>query len=406
MMAWIQNSQTARISRRFGTDARAAALAAWTSTSLVVAMRRSASAALLALAILPAASFAQAQDATPVRVGTVVVEAQPINPAKEFVGRIEAKERVAIRARVTGYLSDVLFKEGQQVKEGDLLYKIESEPFEAAVAQAQGALDKARGQSAFADAQLVRAQELLKTQSGTQATRDQRQAEQLTAKGDVQIAEANLKTAEINLGYTEIKSPINGLIGRTSVSRGNVVGPDSGVLTTIVSQDPMFVSMPISQREFLTLKSADRMTGTGALTALIRFSDGTAYEFPGKIDFVDVSVDRATDSVLVRAEVANPNGLLIDGQLVKVALQLEEPVEKILVPQSALIADQKGIYVFVVEDGKAATRRLTLGGESGTSAIVDDGLKAGDQVIVQGIEALRPGVPVTATPASTLPGAG
>jgi len=369
-------------------------------------MRRSASAALLALAILPAASFAQAQDATPVRVGTVVVEAQPINPAKEFVGRIEAKERVAIRARVTGYLSDVLFKEGQQVKEGDLLYKIESEPFEAAVAQAQGALDKARGQSAFADAQLVRAQELLKTQSGTQATRDQRQAEQLTAKGDVQIAEANLKTAEINLGYTEIKSPINGLIGRTSVSRGNVVGPDSGVLTTIVSQDPMFVSMPISQREFLTLKSADRMTGTGALTALIRFSDGTAYEFPGKIDFVDVSVDRATDSVLVRAEVANPNGLLIDGQLVNVALQLEEPVEKILVPQSALIADQKGVYVFVVEDGKAATRRLTLGGESGTSAIVDDGLKAGDQVIVQGIEALRPGVPVTATPASTLPGAG
>ncbi|MBZ9938923.1 efflux RND transporter periplasmic adaptor subunit [Mesorhizobium sp. BR1-1-16] len=364
------------------------------------------SAALLALVLLPASSPARAQDATPMRVGTVVVEAQPINPAKEFVGRIEAKERVAIRARVTGYLSDVLFKEGQQVKEGDLLYKIESEPFEAAVAQAQGALDKARGQSAFADAQLVRAQELLKTQSGTQATRDQRQAEQLTAKGDVQIAEANLKTAEINLGYTEIKSPINGLIGRTSVTKGNVVGPDSGVLTTIVSQDPMFVSMPISQREFLTLKSSDRMTSAGALSVLIRFSDGTAYDLPGKIDFVDVSVDRATDSVLVRAEVANPNGLLIDGQLVKVALQLEQPVEKILVPQSALIADQKGVYVFVVEDGKAATRRLTLGGESGTSAIVDDGLKAGDQVIVQGIEALRPGVPVTATPASTLPGAG
>ncbi|WP_342168984.1 efflux RND transporter periplasmic adaptor subunit [Kaistia soli] len=364
------------------------------------------SAALLALVLLPASPPARAQDAAPVRVGTVVVEAQPINPAKEFVGRIEAMQRVSIRARVTGYLDAVLFKEGQQVKEGDLLYRIEQAPFEAAVSQAQGALDKARGQSAFADAQLARAQELLKTQTGTQATRDQRQAEQLTARGDVQIAESNLKTAEINLGYTEIKSPITGLIGRTSVTKGNVVGPDSGVLTTIVSQDPMFVSMPISQREFLTLKSADRMTGTGALSVLIRFSDGTAYEFPGKIDFVDVSVDRATDSVLVRAEVANPNGLLIDGQLVKVALQLEQPVEKILVPQSALIADQKGVYVFVVEDGKAATRRLTLGGESGTSAIVDDGLAAGDQVIVQGIEALRPGVPVTATPAATLPGAG
>ena len=370
--------------------------------------RRMAAGLVVAMAVLPAlsAGAALAQDAAPARVGTVAATLQPINPAKEFVGRIEAQERVSVRARITGYLQAVQFKEGQIVKEGDLLYKIEPEPFQAALSQAQGNLEKAQGQKAFAEQQLARADQLLKTQTGTQATRDQRQAEQLTANGDVLIAEASVQTAKINLGYTEITAPITGLIGRTAVTKGNVVGPDSGVLTTIVSQDPMFVTIPISQREFLTLKTDDRTKGAGQLSALIRFSDGTAYDQPGKIDFVDVSVDRATDSVLVRAVIPNPSGLLIDGQLVKVALQLEAPIEKILVPQSALIADQKGIYVFIVEDGKAAVRRLTLGGEQGPNMIVDDGLKAGDQVVVQGMDTLRPGAAVTAYPAATMPGAG
>ncbi len=367
--------------------------------------RRLALGLVVAFAALPAVQ-AGAQDAAPLRVGTIAATAQPINPAKEFVGRIEARDRVSVRARITGYLKDVLFKEGQIVKEGDLLYTIEPEPFEAALSEAEGKLEKARGQKAFAEQQLARADQLLKTQTGTQATRDQRQSEDLTASGDVLIAEAGVQTAKINLGYTKITSPISGLIGRTAVSKGNVVGPDSGVLTTIVSQDPMYVTIPISQREFLTLKSDDRTGGGGQLSVLIRFSDGSAYPLPGKIDFVDVSVDRATDSVLVRAVVPNPDGFLIDGQLVKAALQLEKPVEKILVPQSALIADQKGVYVFVVVGGKAEQRRLTLGGELGASAIVDEGLAAGDQVVVEGLGALRPGATVTAQPVAPLPGAG
>ena len=310
-------------------------------------------AAMMAAALLlaaPSASFAQtAPDAAqPVRVGTVAATLKPINPAKEFVGRIEAKDRVEVRARVTGYLQDVLFKDGQMVKEGDLLYRIEREPFEAALSQAEGSLDKARGQAAFADAQLARAEELLKSQTGTQATRDQRLAEQLTARGDVVIGESNVENARINLGYTEIRSPIAGLIGRTSVTRGNVVGPNSGVLTTIVSQDPMYVTIPVSQREFLTLQEEDRARGGDLLEAIIRFSDGSLYDQTGKIDFIGVTVDRATDSVTVRAVVPNPKGRLIDGQLVNVSLQLEAPVEKIVIPQAALIADQKGVYVFVV----------------------------------------------------------
>ncbi|MDF2813465.1 MAG: bepF, partial [Microvirga sp.] len=256
----------------------------------------------------------QGQEAPAARVGTMKIALQRINPGKEFVGRVEARERVDLRARVTGFLEEVLFTDGQAVKEGDPLYKIEQAPFQAALSRAQGALEQARGQAAFADEQLARAEDLLKTQAGSAATRDQRLAEQLTAKGNVQIAGANVQTAQIDLDYTEIKAPISGLIGRTIVTRGNVVGPDRGVLTTIVSQDPMHVTIPVSQREFLTLQSADRVAAKDELAALIHFSDGSPYEHPGKIDFVDVSVNKATDSVAMRAVVPNPKGSLIDGQ--------------------------------------------------------------------------------------------
>jgi membrane fusion protein, multidrug efflux system len=360
-------------------------------------------ATVLASVLLFAAAIpsAQAQGVAPIRVGTVKMVLQPINPAKSFVGRVEAREHVDIRARVTGFLEEVLFKDGQVVKEGDLLYRIEKPPFESALSRAKGALDQARGQAAFADEQLSRATELMKTQAVSAAVHDQRLAEQLTAQGNVQIAEANVQNSGIELGYTEIKSPISGLIGRTVVTKGNVVGPEHGVLTTIVSRDPMYVTIPVSQREFLSLKSSDRGAVRDLLTAAIQFSDGSSYDHPGKIDFVDVSVNRATDSVTVRAVVPNPNGRLIDGQLVKVSLEIEQPVEKILVPKSALIADQQGIYVFVVEGDKASVRRLKVAGQSGTSAIVESGLSADDQVIVEGMAALRPGATVSAYPADT-----
>lgn len=360
--------------------------------------------AFIILTLAATLAETRAADQPPTRVGVVTAAKEPINPAKEFVGRIEAVERVSVRARITGFLQEVLFKEGDIVKEGAPLYRIESEPFEAAVQQAQGALVKAQGQAANAKTQLDRAETLLKSQSGSVAVRDQRLAEEQTAKGDVLVGEANLQTAKINLGYTEITAPITGMIGRTSVTKGNVVGPDSGVLTTIVSRDPMYVTVPVSQREFLQLKGDERQSASAALTVHLRFSDGSAYEFPGRINFIDVSVDKATDAVLVRASVPNPQGLLIDGQLVKVAIQGDEPEEKVVVPQAALIADQQGVYVFVVEDGKAIVRRLKLGGERGADVIVESGLNGGEQVIVEGMEALRPDAPVIAAPVPKSPG--
>jgi membrane fusion protein (multidrug efflux system) len=211
-----------------------------------------------------------------------------------------------------------------------------------------------------------------------------------------------LDTAKINLGYTEIVAPVSGRIGRTNITKGNVVGPDSGPLTVVVSQDPMYVTFPVSQREFLRAKEDAHQVDLKAIKATLRFADGTTYDQTGQINFVDVTVDRATDTVLVRATFANPAGGLTDGQLVRVTLESGTPKEMVVVPQSALIADQEGVYVFVVEDGKAVVKRIKPGGESGTDTVVKEGLSGNEQVIVEGLQGVRPGAPVKASPVTTL----
>jgi membrane fusion protein (multidrug efflux system) len=354
-------------------------------------------AAFVQLAI---AQWAAAQRPAAVPVTTAVVEERPIARAAEFVGRVEAVDRVEVRARVTGFLQKVLFKEGDIVKKGDLLYQIEPDSFEAAVLQARGALFEAQAQYTNASAQRARTEELVKTDAAARSQLDTRIAAEKSAQGAVIIAEANLRTATINLGYTSIAAAIAGEVGRSAVTPGNVVGPDSGPLTLMVSRDPMYVTFPVSQREFLKFQDAEqRRKGGEALAVRIRFSDGSMYQQSGRINFVNVTVDRATDTVLVRATMPNPNGRLIDGQLVRVSVEADKPEQKVLVPQAALIVDQQGPYVFVVVDGKAAVQRVKLGGESGPYAIVDEGLKGGEQAVVQGMESLRPGAPVIASPA-------
>ena len=363
-------------------------------------------AALMACVALGLGTNALAQQPAPaaVPVGTVMAEKCAITQTADFVGRIEAVNRVDVRARVTGYLEDVLFKDGSTVAEGAPLFRIERAPFEAAVEQAQGALERAQGTLQNATVQRQRAEELLKTNAGSVAIRDQRVAEEKGAQGDQTTAEANLKTAQINLGYTEIKAPIAGRIGRTKVTKGNVVGPDSGVLAQIVSDDPMYVTFPVSQREFLALKT-NRLPADGSAPLVsLKFSDGSTYDQKGRVDFVDVSVERATDTVLVRATLPNPTGKLLDGTLVRVAVQADKSEEKVLVPQSALIADQQGSYVFAVEDGKAVAKRVKVGVQAGSYVAIDQGLSGNEQIVIQGLQNLRPGVPVLASPVTLTTG--
>jgi len=350
--------------------------------------------ASLCVAVAPARSQQGAPATIP--VGTVLAEKQPISKALDFVGRIDAINRVEIRARVKGYLEAVLFKEGDLVKEGDPLYRIEKGLFQAALEQAQGALETAKAQYELADKERKRQEELFAKNVSAGKALDQAVAAEGEAKGAIMTNEANLQTAQINLGYTDITAPIAGKIGRTALTKGNVVSPESGVLTTIVSQDPMYVTFPVSQREFL--RATNDRPEVKSLKVRIRFSDGTLYNQMGEINFVDVTVDRSTDTVIARATIPNPDGRLIDGQLVRVNIESGKPDEKVVIPQAALLADQEGVYVFVVEDGKAVIKRVKPGGESGTNVVIESGLAGGEQVIVEGLQAIRPGTAVRASP--------
>lgn len=358
------------------------------------------SCAASALLLLGSAGLLHAQEGA-VAVSVVPAELRPVSQAMEFVGRVEAPERVDIRARVKGMLEAVLFKEGETVKEGQPLYRIEKPPFEADVQQAEGDVARAQAALDLARIQRERAEELLARNAGTAVARDQAVAGEASATGALLTAEAALNTAKISLGYTDIVSPIVGRIGRTAFTRGHIVGPESGVLATVVSQDPMYVTFPVSQRDYQEAQKEEGKVDLSNVEVRIKFPDGTVYGEVGRINFVDVSVNRTTDTVILRADVPNPKGQLVDGQLVRVELKAGTPEERILIPQAALIADQGGVYVFVVENGKAVVRRIRPGGTVGANVVVTEGLKTGDQVVVDGFEALRPGAAVRATPAAS-----
>ena len=344
------------------------------------------------------------QQSTVVPVGVAKAERKPITKAGDFVGRVEAISRVEIRARVTGYLDGVLFKEGDLIKEGVLLYRIEKGLFGAQVQQAEGALERSKAAKTLSALQLARAEDLVEKQAGTVVARDQAQAADQQAEGAVMADEANLTTARINLAYTEIVSPITGKIGRTNITKGNVVSPSNGPLTVIVSQNPMYVTFPVSQREFLRAQAAGQKVDISNIKARLRFADGTTYQQEGSINFVDVQVDRATDTILARATFPNPAGALVDGQFVRIELETGKPQEKVVIPQAALIADQEGVYVFVVEDSKAAVKRVKPGDGIDTGVVIEQGLTGDELVIVDGLLLVHPGSAVRATPSRALNG--
>ena len=365
-------------------------------------MRRTLCIAFIVLALSYPAIAEQPTTAVP--VGVVRAERKPIVKAGDFVGRVEATSRVEIRARVTGYLDEVLFKEGDLITAGAPLYRIEKGPFQAQVELAEAALERSKAAKTLSALQLARAEELLGKQAGTVAARDQAGAQDQQAHAGVLADEATLTIAKINLGYTDILSPITGKVGRTNITKGNVVSPSSGPLTVIVSQDPMYVSFPVSQREFLRARAEGRHVDISSIKARLHFADHSTYPLEGAINFVDVQVDRATDTILARAVFPNPAGALVDGQFVNIELETSKPEEKVVIPQAALIADQEGIYVFVVEDGKAVVKRVKPGGEIDTGAVIDQGLTGGELVIVDGLSLVRSGIEVRSNPSKMFGG--
>ena len=379
---------------------------AWTAGAVALAV-----AAFSGLAV----SRAQQGQAGPPAVGVLEAVKRPIIESNEFLGRIEAVNRVAVVARVTAFLDKRNFVEGAEVKTGDLLYQLERGPFEADLESKQAQVEQLKATLVNARLTTDRARTLLGGPAGQQSTYDAALANQQSLEAQVKAAEAQVDLSQINLNYTEIRSPIDGRIGRTSVTEGNVVTPSSGVLTTIVSQDPMYVTFPVSVREGVMLR--DRYATRGGFNAVVirlRLPDGRPFNQVGKLNFLNNTIDQNTDTILLRGEIPNPplfnqqtagGGLreLTDNEFVTVLLEGVQPVEVLAIPRSAVLSDQQGDHVFVLgADNKAEQRQIKLGQSTSTIAAVTSGLSEGEKVIVEGLQRVRPGQLVAPGPASAL----
>lgn len=329
----------------------------------------------------------------PVPVTVIEVKERPTNPGLTFVGRVQAIDNVNLIARVDSFLNKRLFTEGQTVKAGDLLFVLEKDNFQAVVDSARANLEKAQVDADNLTIQAQRAEVLVKQRTISQATLDDRVAAQKQAEAVVLQAKATLEQAKINLGYTEIRAPFDGRIGTSNFSVGALVGPGTGPLATIVSQDPIYVTFPVSDRTILEVTSGDRASAvTGSIAVHLRLGNNLPYPEIGTIDFTGIKVDPATDTVMVRAKFPNPKNTLLDGQFVQIFAESKKPVEALLVPQKAVLTDQSGNYVLAVDaDNKVVQQHITQGQTFGGDVVVQSGLKAGDMVVTEGLQRIRPG---------------
>ena len=371
-------------------------------------------AALTSLCVAPA--WAQPGPGGPPSVGVAKATRQPVIETSEFVGRVQSINRVDLVARVTAFLVQRTFTEGSEVHAGDPLYRLERGPFEAQVAAQAASVAQADAVLQNNSLTLNRAEQLLNTPAGQRSRVDDAQSAQRSQAALLANAQAQLRQSQINLDYTEIKSPIDGKISRTSVTEGNVVTPSSGVLATIVSQDPMYVLFPISVRAALDLRDryADK-GGFSAVTIKLRLPNGKTYDRDGQLDYLDPTVTANTDTITFRARIPNPvragarsndpgSRELTDGEFVTVTLQGVEPIQALGIPRAAILSDQQGNYVWVIGDGnKAEQRRVQLGQSTPETAVISGGLKEGETVVVDGVQRVRPGAVVAPAPMSPPP---
>jgi membrane fusion protein (multidrug efflux system) len=345
------------------------------------------------------AAAAQAPPPPPA-VSVSPVANRQVTETGDFIGRVVAIDKVDIVARVTGFIGQRNFTEGQMVKSGDLLFRIEPDTYKAAVDQQAANLAKAQANEVNTNLQLKRSQELVKNQNVPQSTVDQNLAAEQSAQADILQAQALLEQAKINLGYTEIFAPIDGRIGIANYTVGNLVSPSTGLLATIVSQDPIYVTFQASEADIIAYRKrvANSADKDPHVVVHIKLPDGTEYAHPGLTNFLDVQVQTDTDTVTARAQLPNPDSVLVPGGIVGVIVERGKPRYALMVPQSAVLLDQAGHYVLLVDDSKKVEqRRITTGPEHGKYVEAATGLKEGELVIVDGLQKVRPGQIVAAT---------
>jgi len=380
------------------------------------AARRAISAAAMALCSVALAlvvsgcggSEPAQQAAEPPSVGVIEVSEEKVNPFFEFVGKTRAAESVALRARVTGFLEERAFEEGGNVAAGQVLFSIEPEQYQATLAQKQAALEAAEASLNRAQVDLTRYQELRKSKNVSQQEVDKTQAEVLVQEAAVATAKADIEKAKLNVDYTEVVAPIAGRIDAAALDVGNLIGPDSGVLATINRMDPIKVAFSVAETFYFELVQADieakragENTDEWTHVPLIRLPDGSLYAHPGEFDFIDNKVDEKTGTVTVRAVFANPDRLLLPGQFVTVIIERKEAVDRVLIPQAAVLTDQGGGYVLLVNDEDLVeARRIETGQRFGPNLVVEQGLAPGERIVLYGIQKVRPGLTVKPEPAA------
>ena len=341
----------------------------------------------------------------PAEVGVIVVAPRAVGLATELPGRLEASRVAQVRARAAGILLKRQFKEGSDIKAGQLLFTIDPAPYRANAASAQATLARAEANATQAKAQADRYKPLVEANAISKQDYINAVAAQKTAEADVAASKAALDVAQINLGYASVTSPISGRIGRALVTEGALVGQGDATQLALVQQiDPMYVNFTQSTTDVLRLRKAVengqfKRAGADGASVRVVLEDGSDYGQPGKLLFSDLTVDPTSGQITLRAEVPNPAGLLLPGMYVRVRLEQAQAEAGIVVPQQAVTRGSTGDSVMVVSaDGKVAARPVKIGTSVEGQWVVLDGLKAGEQVMVDGFQKLRGNAAVKAVP--------
>ena len=342
----------------------------------------------------------------PAEVGVITAQPKSVGLVTELPGRLEASRVAQVRARVAGILQKRLFVEGSDVKAGQQLFKIDPTSLQSVVAGAQASLARAQASVTQAAAQAERYKPLLEANAISKQDYVNAVAAQKTAEADAALARANLQTGQINLGYASVTAPISGRIGRALVTEGALVGQGEATQLAVIQQiNPMYVNFTQSTTEVLNLRRAiasgkfKRSGGSDAGEVTIVLEDGSVYPQKGKLLFSDLTVDPTSGQITLRAEIANPVGLLLPGMYVRVRIEQAETPNGIVVPQQAVQRGSTGDSVMVVgTDGTVATRPVKVGAAQGGDWVILDGLRTGETVMVDGFQKLRGTAPVKPVP--------
>lgn len=355
-------------------------------------MKRFISLSFITILFVTFCGCAKKQNAMPQAIVEIKeIKEEKIIEAIDSTGRINAEYDVDIVARVDGYLQKKFFQEGSNVKKGDLLFQIEPYTYAARVNEASANLRSA--QAAFQDSQknLERAQQLVENDYISKSDYDNQLALRDKDKATVDSANAALTQAKINYGYTQIHSPISGKIGKIMITEGNYVTPNSGVLATVVSLNPIQVDFPLKSQNYIAMKKASKVEDLSDISVEITLSDDSVYEKQGKIKFIDNTIDQTSGTVQVRSIFENENNLLVPGDYVAVKIILNKPKTVLMVPQESVLESEQGKYLYVIDkDNKARKKFIKTEEEYKGNWIVTEGIEIGDNVATTGLQYIQP----------------